>query len=191
MSYVSILDYDPSWQGEFGGLANQIRATVGNSVLRIDHIGSTSIPGLAAKNIIDVQITVSDIEATEYATMLVNAGFRLNEEIGSDLLVGLPEGSPDLRKRFMREPKGQRRAHVHIREQGRINQRYPILFRDYLRANAVVCEAYSTVKRALASHFPDDVESYYSIKDVYMDTIYYAAEQWAELTDWNAGDPDA
>lgn len=79
----------------------------------------------------------------------------------------------------------QRQAvHVHVREAGRANQRYALLFRDYLRADARAADAYAAVKRALATAAPDDFDTYYAVKDPACDLIIAGAEQWAERTDW-------
>jgi len=77
---------------------------------------------------------------------------------------------------------------IHIREQGRINQRYALLFRDFLRYDSVVRDAYAAVKKELAKRFSSDRDAYYAIKDPYMDTIYQAAKLWAKLSDWKQDD---
>jgi len=184
MSEIRIVEYDPAWPDQFSDLAAQISAAMGADALRIDHIGSTSVPGLAAKDILDVQITVADLEEPSYIQRLEAAGFRLRDHVAHDLLVGLDENDFELKKKLLREPEGQRRANVHVREMGRLNQLYPLLFRDYLRADAVVRAAYETVKRELASHFPNDADAYYRIKDPYMDTIYQGAKLWAAQSGW-------
>ncbi len=184
MRKISIVEYDPAWPEQFTALARQISAVMGSDARRIDHIGSTSVPGLAAKDILDVQITVADLEATGNLQKLTAAGFRLRSTLTHDLFTGLDENDAQLKKKFLREPEGQRQAHVHVREAGRLNQLYPLLFRDYLRADAVVCAAYETVKRELASHFPNDADAYYRIKDPYMDTIYQGAKLWAVQSGW-------
>jgi GrpB-like predicted nucleotidyltransferase (UPF0157 family) len=185
MSEIRIVEYDPTWPDQFSSVARQIAGAIGSDALRIDHIGSTSVPGLAAKDIVDVQITVADLEEPGYSQGLEAAGFRLRDRLSYDLLVGLSENDFELEKRFFREPEGQRRAHIHVREKGRLNQLYPLLFRDYLRSDAVVRSAYETVKRELASHFQNDADAYYRIKDPYMDTIYQGARLWAAQTGWH------
>ena len=188
MSEIKIVEYKPEWVNQFAVLASQIRSAIGSEATRVDHIGSTSVPKLAAKDILDIQITVSDLNQINYLEKLQDAGFRLREHIKYDLLTGLEEGSFELEKRFFREPHGQRQAHIHVREQGRLNQVYPLLFRDYLKADAVVCAAYETVKKELAGHFLADADAYYRIKDPYMDTIYQGAKLWAEQCDWKPDD---
>jgi GrpB-like predicted nucleotidyltransferase (UPF0157 family) len=105
--------------------------------------------------------------------------------VGADLLVGLVAGSPELRKQFFREPEGARRTHIHIREAGRLNQRYALLFRDYLRTDGGARQAYEAVKRRLAEVYPDDIDGYLSIKDPVMDLIYRGAEHWAIAMRWH------
>jgi GrpB-like predicted nucleotidyltransferase (UPF0157 family) len=188
MNEIEIVEYQPEWVNQFADLARQVRSAIGAEATRVDHIGSTSVPNLAAKDIIDIQITVSDLSEISYLAKLQDAGFRLKEHIKNDLLTGLEDGSIELAKRFFREPDGQRQAHIHVREQGRLNQVYPLLFRDYLKADAVVCTAYETVKKELAGQFPADADAYYRIKDPYMDTIYQGAKLWAELCDWKPDD---
>lgn len=183
MSQIRIVDHNPAWEAEFEEIASELRVTTGNRAERIDHIGSTAVPNLAAKDVIDIQISVSDLAKSEVVELLKAIGY-VNVEGAADNLVGFPSASEELAKRFMLQPEGQRRTHVHIREVGRLSQRYPLLFRDYLRSNSVVRDAYQMIKSELAQRFIDDSESYYAIKDPYMDTVYEAAKSWAEHTNW-------
>ena len=165
-------------------LASELKNALGPLAVSIDHIGSTSIPGLPAKDIIDIQITVEDISDVKIITQLVESGFKYRSDINSDSLIGFEGGSDELAKLYFNEIPGNRPSHIHIRNIGRINQQYPILFRDFLKADKIVRDAYAEVKKELAIRFPDDPESYYAIKDPYMDTIYRAACLWAEKTGW-------
>lgn len=185
---IEIVEANPGWADEFIEVAQNIRAIVGDAALRIDHIGSTSVPELAAKDVIDIQITVESLENQTVVDLLVSKGYRHIERIGTDLLVGFPKGSPELKKLVMKEPMGSRVTNIHVRELGRVNQIYPLLFRDYLRANPSVRDAYGEIKLQLASRFKDDIDAYYDIKDPYMDTVYYGAKSWAELVGWNVED---
>lgn len=184
MRRIEVMAYRQEWPGEFLRLAGAIREAVGEEVLRIDHIGSTSVPGLSAKDVIDIQVTVSDLDDRSVVEALVELGYLFKERNTRDLLVGTARDSRELRKLFFREKPGERAANIHIRELGRVNQRYPLLFRDYLRAFAPVREAYGQVKRELAQRFPEDEDAYYAIKDPYMDTVYFAAEAWAKEVGW-------
>jgi len=94
------------------------------------------------------------------------------------------------RKRFLNEPSGSRRVNVHVRVMGRGNQRYPLLFRDYLRSHPHSAQAYATLKKDLALLLPDDIDRYADVKDAACDLIYLAAEDWAQTIGWNAGRSD-
>jgi GrpB-like predicted nucleotidyltransferase (UPF0157 family) len=88
----------------------------------------------------------------------------------------------------MREPEGERRAHIHIRELGRFNQRYALLFRDYLRSSENVRAEYELLKRQASQLFPESIEGYFSLKDPVLHIIYEAASLWAEKIRWTPGE---
>jgi GrpB-like predicted nucleotidyltransferase (UPF0157 family) len=187
---VEIVPYHPNWPAEFRELAAHLRQALGPLALRIDHIGSTSVPGLDAKDVIDLQITVAELDDAVIAAMH-RAGYSLAEGAWCDhrppTLTG-PE--TDWEKLYFRAPAGQRRTHTHMRAQGRPNQRYPLLFRDYLRTHPATAGAYAELKRRLAAHLAD-TETYPDVKDPAVDLIYFAAEDWAAVTHWQAGPSDA
>jgi GrpB-like predicted nucleotidyltransferase (UPF0157 family) len=81
-------------------------------------------------------------------------------------------------------------VNVHIRIEGRANQRYPLLFRDYLREHPAIAEAYAQVKQGLVAHQLDHSEAYYAVKDPVCDIILGGAEAWATATDWHLGPSD-
>ena len=95
---------------------------------------------------------------------------------------------PQLRKLYMREPEGERQAHIHIRELDRFNQRYALLFRDYLRASEDVRKGYEEVKRRAARLFPDSIDGYLFLKDPVFHIIYEAACLWAKTIGWAPDD---
>jgi GrpB-like predicted nucleotidyltransferase (UPF0157 family) len=186
---VVIVAYQPRWADEFARIAGHVRTLVGTAAIRIDHIGSTAVPGLGAKDVVDVQITVADLDAAGGVTApLRTAGFRQGTGVEYDVFHGMPATAPDLRKRFMREPEGQRRTHLHIRERGRFNQRYALLFRDYLRASADARTWYELAKRRAAEVFPASIEGYLSLKEPVFHLVFEAASLWAEKVGWS---PDA
>lgn len=184
---IELANANPNWPNEFISAAQKIRAIVGDAALRIDHIGSTSIPHLVAKDILDVQITVQNLDNQLVVDLLAGKGYRYVERVQHDLLVGVSKGSPELKKFFIKEPEGVRAINIHVRELGRINQIYPLLFRDYIRENPDVRDAYAQIKLQLASRFRDDEKSYYAMKDPYMDTVYSGAKVWAKLVHWQVG----
>jgi GrpB-like predicted nucleotidyltransferase (UPF0157 family) len=186
---IIIRPYQTRWSVEFAQLGSRIREIVGRVALRIDHIGSTAVPELAAKDVIDAQITVADLNcAAELTAALSAQGFRQGNEFMYDEFRTKPPTDPDLRKLYMREPAGERRAHIHIRERGRFNQRYALLFRDYLRASATVRTEYEIAKRRAAQLFPDSIDGYLFLKDPVFHIIYEAASLWAQQVGWEPDD---
>jgi len=186
---VVVMSYQPRWVDEFTLMARRIRKMVGPAALRIDHIGSTAVPGLGAKDVIDIQITVSDLDKADGLThSLRAAGFRHGITFAYDVFHTKSAADPELRKLYMREPEGERRAHIHIREGGRFNHRYALLFRDYLRSSEDVRAEYELLKRRAAQLFPDSIDGYLSLKDPVLHIIYEAAALWAEKVSWG---PDA
>jgi len=134
MPEIAVVDPDPTWPDQFAAVADALWSTVGADVVRIDHIGSTSVAGLAAKDVIDVQVTVaSDDGLGSTVEALSRAGFVHKPGL-TDLLTGCDDAE-QLRKEVFVERPGDRRANIHVRIAGRRNQRYALLFRDYLRAD--------------------------------------------------------
>jgi GrpB-like predicted nucleotidyltransferase (UPF0157 family) len=186
---VVIVDYQPRWVDEYLRLAGRVRQIVGKAALRIDHIGSTAVPGLAAKDVIDVQITVTDLNEVDGVILpLKKAGFRQGEHVVNDEFRTIPPTDIELRKLYLREPEGERRAHIHIRENDRFNQRYALRFRDYLRASEPVRIEYELLKRRAAQLFPESIDGYLFLKDPVFHIIYEAATQWAKTIGWAPDD---
>lgn len=182
---VIISPYDPGWPTEFAHIAQRVRQVIGSAGLQIDHIGSTAVPGLAAKDVIDIQVTVADLDAASQVTAPLRAvGFRQGTQYVYDEFRTMPDTDPSLCKLYMREPEGERRTHLHIREHGRFNQRYALLFRDYLRASPCVRAEYEVVKYRAARLFPDSIEGYLFLKDPVFHIIYEAACLWAKMVEW-------
>jgi GrpB-like predicted nucleotidyltransferase (UPF0157 family) len=188
---IEIVPYDPRWPVEFRGVGMPLRKIMGDLAVRIDHIGSTAVPGLAAKDVIDVQVTVATLDAGALVPALAPLGYALWEDItGDHVPPGRDDPQEEWRKLFFRAPQGQRRTNLHIRQAGRANQRYALLFRDYLRADPRVAGAYKQVKEVLARLHPEDLDAYYDVKDPVCDIIMAAAERWAIETSYAPGPSD-
>ena len=187
---VEIISYQKRWPLEFQEIASILRNSLGSLALRIDHIGSTSVPGLAAKDIIDIQITVAAFKQSVNTTM--NAiGYWQPAGIRRDHCPATVNASEaDWEKWYFNPPEGQRGTHIHVRVQDRMNQRYPLLFRDYLRTHPDTAGAYTELKKRLAQHLTDSY-TYTEVKDPAVDLIYFAAEEWAKVTGWRPGESDA
>ncbi|KZN34001.1 hypothetical protein N480_22690 [Pseudoalteromonas luteoviolacea S2607] len=175
MTKIELVDYQSNWPNEFQAIKSQLTTTLGALAVQIDHIGSTAVHGLAAKDIIDIQVSVKALDDPKVIELLVEAGYEFKEDINRDNLVGYKPDDSELSKLYFREPTGTRTAHIHVREIGRVNQIYPLLFRDFLRDNELIKQAYGQIKTELAQRFEEDVDAYYAIKDPYMDTLFYAA----------------
>ncbi|MBP8002566.1 MAG: GrpB family protein [Chloroflexi bacterium] len=190
---VEIVPYQESWPQEFVVIGQALRGALGDRALRIDHIGSTAVPGLAAKDIIDIQITVASLVPVEpLDEALATIGFSRRLDVMGDHRPPGDTTSPDeaWAKYLCKPPDGHRLTNVHIRVQGAANQRYALLFRDYLRARPGSAAAYAETKRRLAHFLPDNRHAYVTIKDPVCDLIATAAEAWAAAINWRPGPSD-
>ena len=179
---VIIVEPKASWPSEFDAISRSLRDALGPLALRIDHIGSTAVPGLPAKDLIDIQVTVAALDRARLAPALARAGF-VDQDIGQDHRPpGTTGPDDDWRKLFFQAGSG-RPVNVHVRMAGRPNQRYALLFRDYLRAHPESAAAYASLKRALAA-LGIDRGVYADVKDPACDLIFIAAEDWAAQTGW-------
>lgn len=189
-----LVPYRPEWPGEFRVLAEHLRGALGTVALRVDHIGSTSVPGLTAKDRIDIQVTVQDF-APETDIHLTDAlesiGYTRISTIDRDHQPpGDTSAEANWEKRYFRAPEGQRPTNLHIRAAGRANQRYALLFRDYLRAHPAAAAGYGELKRRLADYVGEDRDSYVEIKDPVCDIVIAGGEEWAAAINWTPGPPD-
>ena len=183
---ITIVPYQLTWPDEFQKLGGVLRQSLGDLALRIDHIRSISIPGLAAKNRIDIQVTVESLDpALEKA--LSHIGYQQIEHLTDHAPIGIESHARDWIKWVFKPPAGQRPTNLHIR---RANQRYALLFRDYLRTHLTAAQAYVELKRRLAQNLADP-DTYPDVKDPAVDLIYFAAEDWAATTLWQPGPSDA
>jgi GrpB-like predicted nucleotidyltransferase (UPF0157 family) len=148
------------------------------------------VPGLAAKDVIDIQITVARLNL-ELSLAMLALGYTQRAGLQQDHPPAGWEGDKiEWEKWYFNAPPGQRRTHTHVRVAGRANQRYALLFRDYLRSHPATAEAYAELKRRLRKNLADP-DTYPEVKDPAVDLIYLAAEEWAKVTGWQPGASDA
>jgi GrpB-like predicted nucleotidyltransferase (UPF0157 family) len=183
---IVIQQYSERWPSEFAKVHELLGAALGDVADRIDHIGSTSVPGLAAKDIIDVQVGVADLGDPRLVPALEGLGCQATDITSDHVPPGDRSGPAGWGKRYFRPPAVWRPTHLHVRETGRPNYRYALLFRDYLRHSGGAAAAYAQVKVALARLHPEDAQAYYDVKDPVCDLIMDAAEQWADRIGWTA-----
>ncbi|GAB3826555.1 GrpB family protein [Kribbella italica] len=174
-----VVDYRASWPDEFAALADQLRAVVGRLAPTIDHVGSTSVPGLAAKGCIDVQLRVASLD--ELVDPLTAAGYRLRPEVWNRVEVSTGVES---RKLVFAPAVGARTCNVHVRLAGGANARYALLFRDYLRADEAARAGWGAFKQRLAASLPR-LTDYGQIKAPATAVLMTGAERWAAQTGWS------
>ncbi len=163
---VSLVDYQPSWTTAFDIEKKQLQDALGSYVSNIEHVGSTSVPGLAAKPIVDMIAAVDDLSVYK---RLIEPLTALGYEFMPDRVF------PD-RVFFPKGPRENRTHHLSLVVKNSEGWTKPILFRDYLRKNAVARTKYQDVKTELAAQFPDDRASYTKAKELVIQEIQKEAE---------------
>lgn len=188
-----LADPDPAWPAQAKRLRDRIALTGGDLVRRADHIGSTSVPGLAAKDVIDLQVTVGSIEdADALAEPLMAAAFPKLDRIDRDNPKPYAPDPAQWQKRLHCNADPGRLANVHIRVEGTPGWRYALLFPAWLRANPAELEDYQALKRKLAAQYRDDedTENYADAKEPWFDEAGVRAEEWAKRTGWQPSQTD-
>jgi dephospho-CoA kinase len=176
---ISVVGYRSEWPAEFEGIADELRAALGSWALNVDHVGSTSVPGLPAKDCIDVQVRVAALDDIE--PVLTARGLRLRPEPWNQIEVS---SGQKCRKLVFAPPIGARRCNVHVRLSGGPNARYALLFRDYLRADERARNGWGAFKQRLAVSVPDLMD-YGQIKAPATEVLMAGAERWAAATGWS------
>jgi GrpB-like predicted nucleotidyltransferase (UPF0157 family) len=177
---IEIVPYDPGWPGRFAQLGRQLRGALGDAGLRIDHIGSTAVAGLAAKPVIDIQISVVDFEPLEeFRGPLEALGYVYRAD------------NTERTKRYFREPPGRARTHVHVRRAGSFSEQFALLFRDYLRHHAADASAYAELKHRLARRHRADRRAYTEAKAPFTWEVIQRADAWAQQHGWTPPPSDA
>lgn len=181
---LEIVAYDPNWPLRFERARDFFRGALGEVAHAIHHIGSTSVPGLASKDRIDLQITlagaaqVEPLQAALHCAALPLADPNRDHRPAEDTS---PES--EWEKLYLRGVDLGFAMNVHIRFLGRKNQEYPILFRDFLRCHPNSAAAYGDFKRRL-SQVISDRNLYSDLKDPVCDLILHQARDWADRTGW-------
>ena len=183
---VAISSYDPQWAERAAVLIATLYGALGARALRIDHIGSTAVPGMDAKDVLDIQVSVTDLRDAQghFDQPLRALGF-VGFPIGRD---HVPAGRNDDPARWAKQFWARRAtgedANLHIRVSGSPNERLALLFRDWMCAHPQAVIAYSAIKRSLAAAIPD-LDTYAEVKDPIVDLVIVTAEEWAVETGWS------
>lgn len=175
---VEVVEYRPGWAIEGAEMAAWL-ARVLPGARATDHIGSTSVPGLPAKDCIDLMVQVGSVSEFDLRP-LVDEGYRerpeewnRTESLGKDVYP----------KRVFAPPAGGRSVNIHIREADRATARYALLFRDFLRANDDHRNSWGRFKMRLAEECPD-LYVYGQMKATVQPILMALAEGWAAEQAW-------
>ncbi len=188
-----VADYHLDWPERAATLIAQLRARLGPQVVLVEHIGSTSIPGMAAKDVIDLQVSTPDLEAAaqSFDAPLRGLGFTRQPYDRDHVPAGRPDDPGQWVKRlWSRRNHPQGDVNLHVRVCGSPNERFALLFRDWFRAHQEAVPAYAGFKRSLAA-MSDGIDSYTDTKDYVVDLVIAVAEPWAAATGWHVPARDA
>ena len=160
---VIVLPYDPAWRDDFEQIKQEIEAAVGDRIVGIEHVGSTSVEGMSAKPCIDLDVVIRDYAAfDEVARALGEIGY-------------IHEGDCGIRGReaFKYADKPHlRNHHLYVCPQDSEELHRHVVFRDYLRSHPDAIRQYSAVKEAAARLFPDDIDGYMAYKAPCIEALY-------------------
>jgi dephospho-CoA kinase len=191
----NLVAHDPSWPAQAKRAVARLNTACGHRAVRIDHIGSTAIAGLDAKDVIDLQVTVDSLEtADELGDALLTAGYPRIADIDADVarsdarstVAGFDHSDDKSlwRKRIHASADPGRPTNVHLRVDGWPNQQFALLFTDWLVANPLVLQEYLTVKRSVAAAGYATTAEYAEAKEPWLADAYRQAWEWADSTDW-------
>jgi|HubBroStandDraft_2_1064218.scaffolds.fasta_scaffold355914_2 GrpB-like predicted nucleotidyltransferase (UPF0157 family) len=157
---VAICDYNPAWANQFADLSARIVASLQSIVLRIEHVGSTAVPGLAAKPIVDMDVVLpSSVDLPRAIRLLADLGYVHEGDLGVS------------GREAFRCPSGEARHHLYVLIEGAAELRRHIAFRDALRADAVLRDEYAQLRRLLAAQYPGDREAYTQGKSTFIEAV--------------------
>lgn len=170
MRKIEVIDYNPLWPKLFVVEHTLLNKTLGEVVLGIHHIGSTSVPGLAAKPIIDILIEVTSVTILDtLQSEMISIGYQPKGEFG---IVG---------RRYFWKGNDNHTHHIHAFASGDPNLKRHVAFRDYLCNYPNIIKEYAELKKSLARTCNNDINQYCEGKDVYVKRIESLALRWYAL----------
>jgi GrpB-like predicted nucleotidyltransferase (UPF0157 family) len=181
-----VVDYTGDWPARAASLIATLRDQLGAAAERIEHIGSTAIPGMAAKDVLDLQVTVTSLEdaARDFDRPLGSIGFRRTPYERDHVPAGWQDdGQRWVKRLWARRGHPDGDVNLHVRLAGSPNERLALLFRDWFRAHPEAVPAYAEFKRSLAATAPDTA-TYSDVKDPVVDLVITVAGTWAAATGW-------
>lgn len=184
---IALHEPDATWPLQARRQLARISHALGAQAVTLDHIGSTSVPGLVAKDVLDLQVGIESLAAadrSDFVAALTEAGFpRVEGYVADTPHVGgqAPQVWP---KRFHGSSDPAVAVHLHVREVGSPGWRWALLFRDWLRAESTARDEYTALKRAVASRGLA-MEEYAEAKEPWFDAAHERIEAWAATTGWS------
>ena len=172
MSTYTIESYNPEWVKKFEGIKAMLEGVFGSQALAIEHVGSTSVPGMKAKPIIDVLVVVKDISLLDTEKSVMKSKGYLVEEnyVAPNSLL------------FRRiDEAGNKLEHIHVCESGAPMEKQFLAMREYLRMFPEEAQSYALLKDELVKKYPNDYESYRADKDPFLKSLEARAYKWFEL----------
>lgn len=168
---VIVLPYDDRWKKDFEEIAEEIRAALENTAVRIEHVGSTSVEGLCAKPIIDIDVVIEEMEVfPEVCRRLEKIGYCYEGNLG---IMGREAFRYEGRERL-------RKHHLYVCPKDSEELKRHIAFRDYLRKHKDAAEKYGRIKEEGARLYPEDIDGYIRYKGEFIEFIYREVDGLAE-----------
>ena len=170
---IVVVDYDPAWPALFATLRAPVAAALGDVAVAIEHIGSTAIPGLAAKPVIDLAAAIqaeSDLPAAIGRLAPLGYTHQGDKGVSGRAAFAWPPRTP--------------RHHLYLCALDSAEYRRQLLFRDYVRAHPEVAAAYGALKRQLAERYRTQRDAYTKAKGPFVRAAMAGAEEWARLIGW-------
>lgn len=169
-----VVPYDPEWVSRASALMRTVRDALGSTALRVEHIGSTAVPGLAARPIPDIQVSIADVSDPEaFCPRLEAAGYKH---------FSFPELDVDDYYVFV-PADGSNTEHIQVCQIDSHQERRHLAVRDYLRANPAERSAYEREKRASAERASGDRSTYSQGKDAFVKALERRALEWLHADD--------
>ena len=170
---VEVVDYDPPWPTQFAQERESLAQAVPDA-LAIEHIGSTSVPGLCAKPTFDILVVVGSIDSfLAHEPSLIALGYEQRDSFTED----------EQHAFFRKVVDGRRTHHLHVLTQDSPRPAEYLLLRDYLRANASAAEEYAQVKWDLATEYATRRDRYVTVKSDYVTALMNKARAWQQHSD--------
>ena len=162
---IVIADYDPRWPAIYEEEKTQILQTIGDRVVAIEHVGSTAVPGLGAKPIIDIMVAVCRLDdAQQCVGPLKSIGYER----------GLRDPTPECR--FFNKGLPEAHRHLHMAELTSDFWRRNLLFRDFLRTHPDIAQQYQDLKKDLAARYGADRDGYTEAKTEFIKSVVARAQ---------------